>query len=93
MPNDLQDAEQLLLKKIESYYGIIPSVDFDSSAYYFFVEFATPEELENDIVTKETLASITKSLGYNTNQWDWASWVTNTTQKPNHLPAVISAAL
>lgn len=93
MPDDLYKEEKLILKKLKSYYGIIPSIDFDSSAYYFFVEFATLDELENDIITKETLALITKSLGYNINQWDWASWATNSIQKPNSLSATISYAL
>ena len=62
-------------KKLNSYYAIIPSETFDSNAYYFFVEFASPEELETDTIRKETLLKISQSLGYDTKQWGWANWV------------------
>ena len=62
-------------KKLNSFYAIIPSETFDSNAYYFFVEFAAPEELETDTIRKETLIKISQSLGYDTKQWGWANWV------------------
>jgi hypothetical protein len=38
--------------------GVIPSLDFNWDAYQQFLSFATPYELENDILTKETVAKI-----------------------------------
>jgi len=49
----------------KSYLGRIPSQDFWDEAYQFFLEFATPEELEEDILKRETLQKISTALGYN----------------------------
>ena len=37
------------------YGGLIPSQVFDEYEYQSFLEFATIYELENDLITKETL--------------------------------------
>ena len=50
-------------KRRKSYLGRIPSQDFWEEAYNLFLEFATPEELENDILTRETLLKISTTLG------------------------------
>lgn len=81
MPDDLQEQEELLFKRLKSFYGIIPSTDFDSTAYYFFIEFASADELESDIVQKDTLIKITHSLGHSTDKWDWLSWILKTPLK------------
>jgi hypothetical protein len=49
----------------KSYLGRIPSQDFWDEAYQLFLEFATPEELEEDILKRETLQKINTALGYN----------------------------
>jgi hypothetical protein len=48
-----------------SYLGRVPSQDLWDEAYQLFLEFATPEELENDILTRETLQKISTALGFN----------------------------
>jgi len=52
-------------KRKKSYLGRIPSQDFWDEAYELFLEFATPEELEEDILKRETLQKISTTLGYN----------------------------
>jgi hypothetical protein len=52
-------------KRKNSYLGRIPSQDFWDKAYQLFLEFATPEELEEDILKRETLQKISTALGYN----------------------------
>ena len=49
----------------KSYLDRIPSQDFWNEAYQLFLEFATPEELEEDILKRETLQKINTALGYN----------------------------
>ena len=51
-------------KRKNSYLGRIPSQDFWDEAYQLFLEFATPEELEEDILKRETLQKISTALGY-----------------------------
>ena len=51
-------------KRKKSYLGRIPSQDFWDEAYQLFLEFATPEELEEDILKRETLQKISTALGY-----------------------------
>ena len=51
-------------KRKRSYLGRIPSIDFWDEAYQLFLEFASPEELEDDILTRETLDEISKVLGF-----------------------------
>jgi len=61
MPDDLAEFEEALmleLKRRKSIGGIIPSSDFSQDAYQQFLSHATPYELENDILTKETVAKI-----------------------------------
>lgn len=52
-------------KRKKSYLGRIPSQDFWDEAYQLFLEFATPEELEDDILKRKTLEKIMTALGYN----------------------------
>ena len=51
-------------KRKRSYLGRIPSVDFWDEAYQLFLQFASPEELEEDILFRKTLDQINKSLGF-----------------------------
>lgn len=52
-------------RKKKSYLHKIPSEDFCPEAYELFLTYATPEELEQDIVIKDTFRKITTSL-----EWD-----------------------
>lgn len=58
MPDDLQLMEDVFLKKLKSYLGKIPSQDLNEEQYEVFLNIASPEELEQDIITKETLHKI-----------------------------------
>ena len=58
---DVPDLEQM---KRKSYLGRVPSVDFWDEAYQLFLEFASPEELDEDILTRETLEKISIALGF-----------------------------
>lgn len=58
-------------KKLNSYYALVPSIDFDDDAYQFFLHFATAEELEKDIITKETMVKIAERLNKDLTKWGW----------------------
>jgi len=67
MPDDLQEYEDILmqtLKRRKSYLGRIPSQHFGKDEYDLFLSIATPEELEEDIITRDTLQKITTQLGW-----------------------------
>jgi hypothetical protein len=51
-------------KKQKSYLGKIPSRDFWDEAYELFLIIATPEELEEDFITRDTLQKMTTALGW-----------------------------
>ena len=46
------------IQKISSYRQMIPSKDFTEDDYNLFLFFASPYELENDIITEETYEKI-----------------------------------
>lgn len=54
MPDDDYQSEKLYLKIIQSYKGLIPSVNFDEYGYSLYLQYASAEELERDIVTRKT---------------------------------------
>jgi hypothetical protein len=65
MTDDLQREEELFFKELnkpKSYLGKVPSVDFYTEAYELFLEIATPEELEFDVLKRETLEKMTEVL-------------------------------
>lgn len=64
MPDDLQLMEDVFLKKVKSYLGKIPSEDFDPEQYEVFLTVASAEELEEDIITRETLHKIMSYFGW-----------------------------
>lgn len=66
----MTDFEKVLmidLKRRKTVGGVRPSLDFSWDAYQQFLSFATPYELENDTLTKETVA---KMALYNTYEPD-----------------------
>jgi len=68
MPDDLQEYEDIFMQKLKnrkSYLGRIPSQDFCGEAYDLFLSIATPEELEENIITRDTLEKIIIQLGWN----------------------------
>ena len=58
MEINMDDFWQDELKKRSSYLGNIPSEILNEEQYSMFLDIASPEELENDIITKETLHKI-----------------------------------
>jgi hypothetical protein len=58
MPDDLQHHEQLLMKKLLSHKGLTPSKDFKDDEYSLYLEYASANELERDIVSEETYRKI-----------------------------------
>jgi len=64
MSDDIQELKDVFLKKHKSYLGRIPSIDFFPEAYELFLTYATPEELDEDIITRDTLQKITTQLGW-----------------------------
>jgi hypothetical protein len=61
---DRDDFWEYMEKRKKSYLGRIPSEDFWGEAYQLFLEIASPEELENDILKRDTLQKISKELGF-----------------------------
>jgi hypothetical protein len=45
-------------KKVCSYSQIIPSEDFTTDSYLVFLEYASPKELAEDIITESTFQKI-----------------------------------
>ena len=48
----------------KSFYNRIPSQDFDTVVYDSYLNHATPEELDKDIITSETIRKISKELNF-----------------------------
>jgi hypothetical protein len=68
---DFIDPANDAIHRSNSYYGLVPSIDFGDEPYQFFLHFATAEELEKDIVTKETTVKIAEMLGKDLTKWGW----------------------
>lgn len=62
---NMDDFWEYTENRKKSYLGRIPSEDFWDEAYQLFLEFGSPEELENDILKRETLDKISIALGFN----------------------------
>lgn len=58
MPDDLYQEEILFYKAIQSYKGFIPSSDFKEDEYNLYLQYASSEELEKDIVSEKTYRKI-----------------------------------
>ena len=57
---DLEEKQQIMRKKACSHCGLLPSQDFDSDLYQLYLKYATPKELVNDVITKQTWEYIEK---------------------------------
>lgn len=55
---DLEKKQEIMRKKTCSYRGLIPSHDFDSDFYQQYLKYATFNELDNDVITEETIKKI-----------------------------------
>jgi len=54
MPDDHYQSEKLIIKSLQSYKGLIPSINFKDYEYSLYLQYASPEELEQDIVSEKT---------------------------------------
>ena len=54
MPDDHYQSEKLIRKSLLSYKGLIPSINFKDYEYSLYLQYASPEELERDIVSEKT---------------------------------------
>ena len=54
MPDDHYQSEKLITKSLISYKGLIPSINFKDYEYSLYLQYASPEELEQDIVSEKT---------------------------------------
>jgi hypothetical protein len=64
MPDDHYQSEKLIVKSLQSYKGLIPSINFNEDEYSLYLQYASYEELEKDILTEETYVKIMKTLIY-----------------------------
>jgi hypothetical protein len=64
MPDDHYQSEKLIVKSLQSYKGLIPSINFNEDEYTLYLQYASYEELEKDILTEETYVKIMKTLIY-----------------------------
>jgi hypothetical protein len=56
-------------KRMYSYFCRIPSLDLSDYEYHIFLTCATAEELEKDILKRETMVTISKMLGKDLTKW------------------------
>ena len=52
------------IQKVSSYKQIIPSTDLSVEDYNLFLVFASPQELEKDIITEETYKKIVRNTSW-----------------------------
>ena len=64
MPDDDYQSEKMIIKSLQSYKGLIPSINFNEDEYYLYLQYASSVELEKDILTEETYVEIMKTLIY-----------------------------
>ena len=58
MTDDLYKQKLLLYKSLQSYKGYIPSTDFTGEEYSYYLQYASANELEQDIVNEKTYRRI-----------------------------------
>ena len=62
MPDDDYQSEKLYFKIIQSYKGLIPSINFNEYEYSLYLQYASAGELELDIVQEKTYMKILDNL-------------------------------
>ena len=58
MPDDHYQSEKLIIKSLQSYKGLIPSINFNEDEYALYLQYASAVELEKDIVSEKTYRMI-----------------------------------
>ena len=64
--DDFINPTNKAIQKVSSYRQIIPSTDLSVDDYNLFLIFASPQELEKDIITEETYKKIIRNT-----KWDY----------------------
>jgi len=64
MPDDDYQSEKMIIKSLQSYKGLIPSINFNEYEYSLYLQYASTVELEKDILKEETYVEIMKTLIY-----------------------------
>lgn len=59
MPDDHYQSEKLIRKSLLSYKGLIPSINFNEDEYALYLQYASADEMEKDIVCEKTYRKIT----------------------------------
>jgi len=57
---DFEKPTRKAIQKMLSYKGYIPSSDMNAFHYLIYLEVATPDELEKDIITEKTMRKMIK---------------------------------
>jgi len=55
---DFEEPTKKAIQKIISYKGYIPSKDLNKYQYQTYLQVATPQELEMDIISEETMRKV-----------------------------------
>ena len=63
---DFINPTEKAIQKVSSYRQIIPSTDLSADDYNLFLCYASPIELEKDIITEETYKKIIRNT-----KWDY----------------------
>ena len=58
MPDDHYQSEKLIIKSLQSYKGLIPSINFNEDEYSLYLQYASVVELERDVVCEKTYRKI-----------------------------------
>jgi hypothetical protein len=58
MPDDHYQSAKLTMKSLQSYRGIIPSINFNEYEYLLYLQYASVVELERDVVCEKTYREI-----------------------------------
>ena len=58
---DFINPTEKAIQKVSSYRQIIPSTDLSVEDYNLFLCYASPQELEHDIITEKTYKQILRS--------------------------------
>ena len=64
MPDDHYQSEKLIIKSLQSYKGLIPSINFNEYEYSLYLQYASTVELERDVICEATYVEIMKTLIY-----------------------------
>lgn len=61
---DFEEPTKKAIQKMLSYKGYIPSKDLNEYQYQTYLQVATPQELERDIIFEATMRKVNYELGH-----------------------------